>query len=85
MSESRRSEDQITVHLEGELKRMVEWLSAELHADPGQIVARAIGTLYMLLTEHKSGRRILTEDPYGYRRRINIMRWGDESRRRSAE
>jgi hypothetical protein len=67
----RRSEDDtpLSIDLYGEAKQTAQWIADRLHADPGDVVARALGILYFLLLEEDAKRRVVTENINGGERR----------------
>jgi hypothetical protein len=80
ISAARREDDNIVeIDLSGEARDTALWLADRYGVSPGDVVARALGLLWFMVSEAADGRRIVSEDQYGGDRRLipTNIRTGD--------
>jgi hypothetical protein len=53
----------LVIELYGEARKTVESLARKWGTKPGDIVARALGSLWFFSLEEEAGRRVITERP----------------------
>lgn len=74
----RDDEIALEIDLFGEAKSTALWLAEKYGVSAGDVVARALGLIWLVHAETEAGNRIVVEDRFGERRPITInLRVGD--------